>query len=75
MERVYWSWNRRWGRLARRDVYVYKSGPLYRVEDLQGGVEGRRRVWDDVDRYEAWELVKGVLSESDNWQDMLAKAG
>jgi hypothetical protein len=70
VERVYWSWNGRWGRLARQDVKVYKDGSLFTVEHLQGGTEGRRRTWEELDREEAWDTVKGLLSESDGWREM-----
>lgn len=70
-ERVGWYWNRRWGRLARRDVKIYSDGRSWHVEAVQGGVEGRVRRFDDLDESGAKALADNLMSESDGWQDMM----
>lgn len=66
-----WWWNGRWGRLARHDVKVYRDGGRWSVEFVQGGVEGRVRLFDDLDRAGAEAQASELMMGQDDWQDMM----
>jgi hypothetical protein len=70
-QRFKWWWNGRWGRLARRDVKVYRDGDTFRVEAVQGGVEGPIRQFPDLPESAAVDVAKSLMEESDGWQDMI----
>jgi hypothetical protein len=65
VERVHrhW-WNGSWGRLARRDVYVWFDGyRRWAVEARSGGAEGTKRRQAVHDEHTALELAK-------RWRDL-----
>jgi hypothetical protein len=41
MERRKHWWNARWGRLARRDLYLREDAGIWLVEDRVGGPDGK----------------------------------
>lgn len=68
-------WNERWGRLARRDVWLRTDGTRWRVEAQQGGREGGR-LWGRTYPDEA--AARNQLDEikaraSDIWQEMASR--
>jgi len=70
MERRKHWWNGTWGRLARRDVYLFEDAGKWRVEGREGGAEGRSRWYefDDVDS--ALDCVRGLLVQPGNWKEL-----
>jgi hypothetical protein len=70
MERRKHWWNGTWGRLVRRDLYLYEDGNRWTVEARVGGAEGRSR-WFEFDREDdAMECVRGLLTESSDWREI-----
>ena len=43
-------WNGRWGRIARRDIYLRADGDRYVVEAREGGADGNRADVVSADR-------------------------
>jgi hypothetical protein len=70
MERRKHWWNRTWGRLARRDVYLFEDGGRWLVEARIGGAEGRSRWFEYPDEEAAMECVRGLIADSDRWREM-----
>lgn len=70
MVRRHWWWNARWGRLARRDVFIHEQDGRWAVEDRWGGVEGRSRWAEMPDEAAALECAAGLRREQDGWQPM-----
>ena len=74
VERVAWWWNRKWGRLARRDVMIYYDGAgHWQVQAREGGVEGRFQHQDFTDESQARDIAMQFMAASaaDNWRAML----
>jgi hypothetical protein len=67
--RKHW-WNGTWGRLARRDVYLFEDGGRWLVEDRQGGAEGRSRWFEYSDEDAALDRVRNLLGEGDRWREL-----
>lgn len=72
MEQVEWWWNGKWGRLARRDVWLRRDGTSWRIEAQQGGRDGRRLWWRAYPDEAAarTELAAIMARASDKWTDM-----
>jgi hypothetical protein len=78
MERVYkhW-WNGAWGRLVRRDVYVWTDGyRRWTVKARTGGAEGRSRRQAVHDEREALALAQRWRDlGGPDWKDVTALHG
>jgi len=70
MERRKHWWNGTWGRLARRDVYLYEDGGRWWVESRQGGAEGRSRWFEHPDEDAALEQVRLLLDGPGSWRQL-----
>lgn len=70
MERRKHWWNGIWGRLARRDVYLYADGVRWWVEAREGGAEGRSRWSEHDDEEQALDRVRGLLVGPGTWQEL-----
>ena len=70
MERRKHWWNGTWGRLVRRDLYLYEDGGRWIVEARLGGAEGRSRWFEYDDEDSALECVRGLLTESNEWREI-----
>jgi hypothetical protein len=70
MERRKHWWNGTWGRLARRDVYLYEDGGRWLVESRLGGAEGRSRWYEYDDEQAALECVRGLLAGAGRWREL-----
>ncbi len=68
-QRKHW-WNSRWGRLARRDVYLREDGGTWHVEDRVGGADGRSRWYEYADEDAAMEQVRTLLATGDGWLEL-----
>ena len=65
-------WNGRWGRIARRDVYLRAEGDKYVVEAREGGADGATRTWRPPTEEDALLLVDDLLSDQDGWRELTA---
>jgi hypothetical protein len=66
-------WNKRWGRIARRDIWLRRE-TIWRVEARQG--DGDARVWSRVypTEREARLAVRAMMDRTggpDQWRDMV----
>jgi hypothetical protein len=68
-QRRHW-WNARWGRLARRDVYLRVDGDRWLVEARDGGSEGISRFWEMDNEEQAWDVARMLLAGSDDWREL-----
>jgi hypothetical protein len=63
-------WNGRWGRLARRDVWLRRA-EAWRVEAREGDSDsGRTQRWTFDDEATAREFVQKLLAAGDGWKDL-----
>jgi hypothetical protein len=64
-------WNGRFGRLARRDVWLYGSA-TWRVESREGDADsGRGNTWTFDDEEQARAMVRRLLETGgDGWRDL-----
>jgi len=67
--RKHW-WNGTWGRLPRRDVYLYSDGDQWLVEWRRGGAEGLSRWFEYGDEQDALECVRGLLAQGEGWREL-----
>ncbi len=70
MERRKHWWNGIWGRLARRDVYLYTDGGQWWVEARVGGAEGRSRWYEHDDEDAALDRARGLLIGPGRWREL-----
>lgn len=70
MERRKHWWNGTWGRLARRDIYLWEDAGQWTVEARQGGAEGRSRRYDRLDEDAAMDCVRGLLLQPGDWREL-----
>lgn len=66
-------WNGKWGRLARRDVYLRAEGEGFAVEAREGGPDGDKRLWRPPTEETALLLVKDLLSDQDTWRELTVR--
>lgn len=64
-------WNGRFGRLNRRDVWLYRS-TMWRVESREGDADsGRGNTWTFDDEAQARTMVRRLLETGgDGWRDL-----
>ncbi|MFG2044761.1 hypothetical protein [Dactylosporangium sp. NPDC048998] len=70
MERRKHWWNGTWGRLARRDVYLFEDAGVWWVESREGGADGRSRRYEFTDEDRAMDCVSGLLAQPGNWREI-----
>nr|MDT0661263.1 hypothetical protein [Micromonospora sp. DSM 115978] len=70
-QRKHW-WNGKWGRLARRDVYLRADADRWYVEQRAGGAEGISRFHEFDNEDTAYELVKGLMVGPATWRELSA---
>lgn len=71
-QRKHW-WNGKWGRLARRDVYLRADADQWYVEQRAGGAEGVSRFFEFDTEEAAYEAIRGLLVGSDTWRELSAR--
>jgi hypothetical protein len=70
MERRKHWWNSRWGRLSRRDVFVYEDGGQWLIEAREGGADGRSRWLECADEDAALDMVRDLMAGTDGWREL-----
>ena len=70
MERRKHWWNGTWGRLARRDVYLFEDGGTWLVEGRDGGAEGRSKWYDFENEDSALDCVRGLMVGPGDWREL-----
>ena len=70
MERRKHWWNGTWGRLGRRDVYLYEDAGHWLVEARDGGAEGRSRWYEFHDETDALGCIGGLLAQPGEWREV-----
>jgi hypothetical protein len=68
-QRKHW-WNGKWGRLARRDVYLRADADQWFVEQRVGGAEGVSRFYEFDSEDQAYEAVRALLTGPDEWRQL-----
>jgi len=68
-QRKHW-WNGKWGRLARKDVFLRTDGGRWFVEQRAGGAEGMSRFYDFDTEDDAYEAVRGLFDGPDEWREL-----
>jgi hypothetical protein len=73
MELVHRWWNGKWGRLARRDVWL-EQDTTWHVRARQGDADnpGKTKAWTFASRGDADQLVGRLLAAepTDDWRDI-----
>jgi hypothetical protein len=67
--RRHW-WNGKWGKLARRDIYLRTDADVWWVEVREGGAEGSSRQWEFADEDQALDVVRALLARDDDWREI-----
>ena len=70
MERRKHWWNGTWGRLARRDIYLYNDGDRWLIEVREGGAEGRSKWFEYDDEEVALNDVRLLLVGPGRWREL-----
>lgn len=71
-QRKHW-WNGKWGRLARRDVFLRTDADQWHVEQRAGGAEGVSRFYEFDSEEEALGAVHGLLAGPGTWRELSAR--
>ncbi|MEQ4304787.1 hypothetical protein ABNF97_25975 [Plantactinospora sp. B6F1] len=71
-QRKHW-WNGKWGRLARRDVYLRADADQWHVEQRAGGAEGISRFYEFDSEDAAYDVVRTLLAGPDSWRELSAR--
>lgn len=66
-------WNGRWGRAARRDVYLRSEGDRYVVEAREGGSDGITRTWQPPTEEHALLLIDELLDDQSGWRELTVR--
>jgi hypothetical protein len=70
-------WNGRYGRLARRDIWLYTDGTTWRVEARNGDGDSAKWHHDYVDGTEARAVVAAMIDRTGGpteWRDLCSAA-
>ncbi|MDG4763230.1 hypothetical protein O7632_03765 [Solwaraspora sp. WMMD406] len=70
-QRKHW-WNGRWGRLARRDVFLRADADRWHVEARSGGAEGVSRFTEHDNEESAYDTVRHLLTGPGEWREVAA---
>ena len=68
-QRKHW-WNGKWGRIARKDVYLRVSGDQWYVEQRAGGADGVSHFFEYDSEDSALETVRALLIGPDEWREL-----
>lgn len=70
MERRKHWWNGSWGRLTRRDVYLWEDGGRWLVEARRGGAEGHSNWAEYPDADAALDAVRNLFDPAPGWREL-----
>ncbi|GAB2614210.1 hypothetical protein Aab01nite_70750 [Paractinoplanes abujensis] len=68
-QRKHW-WNGKWGRSARKDVYLRVSGDQWYVEQRAGGAEGVSHFFEYSSEEDALNTVRMLLAAPGDWREL-----
>lgn len=68
-QRKHW-WNGKWGRIARKDVFLRVNGDTWHVEARAGGAEGASRFFEFGGEDEALDAVRTMLTGPGTWREL-----
>ncbi|WP_203718500.1 hypothetical protein, partial [Asanoa siamensis] len=71
-QRKHW-WNGKWGRAARRDVYLRTSGDTWHVEQRAGGADGVSHFYEYESEEDAYDRVRALLVGPFEWRELSAR--
>jgi hypothetical protein len=71
-QRRHW-WNGKWGRLARKDVYLRTDGDRWHIEQRVGGAEGVSQFYEFEGEEQAYDAVRAMLSGQDEWRELTVR--
>lgn len=71
-QRKHW-WNGKWGRLARRDVFLRTDGDTWHVEQRAGGAEGVSHFYEFDSEDAGYDAVRDLLVGPDEWRELSAR--
>jgi hypothetical protein len=66
-------WNGRWGRIARRDVYLRTVDHQCAVDAREGGADGVTRTWHPPTEEDALLLVDDLISDEQGWRELTVR--
>ena len=70
MERRKHWWNGTWGRLARRDVYLFEDAGHWWVESREGGADGRAAPTSSTPRSPRWTASPVCSPSPGDWREL-----
>ncbi|GAA4692087.1 hypothetical protein [Phytohabitans rumicis] len=68
-QRKHW-WNGKWGRIARKDVFLRNDADQWYVEQRAGGAEGISRFYEYDSEDEAYDAIRALLDGPDEWRPL-----
>ena len=68
-QRKHW-WNGKWGRAARKDVYLRVSGDQWYVEQRSGGADGVSTFVEFNGEEGALDAVRALLAGPEDWREL-----
>ena len=68
-QRKHW-WNGKWGRVARKDVYLRVSGDQWYVEQRAGGSDGASHFFEFDNEDAAVDMIRALLNGPDEWREL-----
>jgi hypothetical protein len=71
-QRKHW-WNGKWGRAARRDVYLRIDGDTWHVEQRAGGADGVSHFYEFGSEEDAYDRVRALLVGPFEWRELSAR--
>jgi hypothetical protein len=71
-QRKHW-WNGKWGRAARRDVYLRVDGDTWHVEQRAGGADGVSHFYEFDSEEAAYDRVRDLLVGPFEWRELSAR--
>ncbi|GIF69539.1 hypothetical protein Ais01nite_75740 [Asanoa ishikariensis] len=71
-QRKHW-WNGKWGRAARRDVYLRIDADTWHVEQRAGGADGVSHFYEFESEEDAYDRVRALLVGPFEWRELSAR--
>ena len=68
-QRKHW-WNGKWGRIARKDIFLRVSGDQWYVEQRTGGGDGVSTFVEFNSEEAALDAVRALLAGPEEWREL-----